>query len=397
MKVALIFDVKIRYPPDYNNMKCYYVTRELCSRGIKVTWLSISDRHRSYEVDGIKFVELQIPKLRFIWTLLSAFRVATYCRKEGISVVYADDWLFMRKRILSKLSFQFVIRLFRIFWTSDMRDPWLDFEVAIGNTSEGSIYYLVKRVEELLFFFFSSLIILPSEAYASFMIRQGIESKKVFGIFRGIDRLLFTPYTDGRKLRERLRISDVFVLGWFGIMHRYRLIDDVLIPLANNLEKVFPDAYLLIGGKGPMQESINKLNSGTAKKRVIYVGTIPYENMPEYIAACDLLLCPVSTKSRFSLFSAWLKIAEALAVGKPVVATRTFTSTIDFKQLRGVVWVGSTYEEFIEGIKLAMRNLPRLREEAMNQAADFRLYSIDRNISKIVDAILNIANSRRNS
>gem|GEM_PF-2959513 len=36
MKVALIFDVKIRYPPDYNNMKCYYVTRELCSRGIKV-------------------------------------------------------------------------------------------------------------------------------------------------------------------------------------------------------------------------------------------------------------------------------------------------------------------------------------------------------------------------
>jgi len=71
----------------------------------------------------------------------------------------------------------------------------------------------------------------------------------------------------------------------------------------------------------------------------------------------------VSTKNRFSLFSAWLKIAEALAVGRPVVATRTFTSFVDFKDLRGVVWVGSTYEEFLNGIKWARQNFHKIKEE----------------------------------
>ncbi len=390
MKVAFIFDTRVKYPPDFNNMKCYYVTRELCRRGIRVTWLSIGEKDTVQEDDGIKFVEIRVLRLRFIWLLISAFKVTAYCRKEGISILYADDWLFMRRRLLSKLFFQFIIRLFGIFWVSDMRDPFLDFEVATGRIKEGSLNYLVKRVEEFLSYSLSSLVILPSEAYARLMSEQGINSKKLIGIFRGVDRQLFTPNTNGWKLRENLGIKDSFVIGWFGIMQKYRLIDELLAPLAANLERIFPDAFLLIGGKGSRLESITKIVNGKESNRVIYAGTIPYNRMPEYIAACDVLLCPVSTKNRFSLFSAWLKIAEALAVGHPVVATRTFTSYVDFKDLRGVIWVGSTYEEFVNGIKLVRRNLHKIREEAMRQALDFHLYSIDRNIPRIVNAIINV-------
>jgi glycosyltransferase involved in cell wall biosynthesis len=389
MRIAFIFDAGIKYPPDFNNMKCYYVTRELCRRGIGVTWLSIGERVSVREDDGIKFVEIRVPRLRFVWLLVSALKVTAYCRKERISVIYADDWLFMRSRILSKIFFQFIIRISGIFWVSDMRDPLLDFEIATGRVKEGSLSYFIKRVEEFLFYSLSTLIILPSEAYAKLMNERGIDRKRLIGIFRGIDRKLFTPNASMHKLRESLGINNSFVIGWFGIMQRYRLIDELLAPLAANLERIFPDSYLLIGGKGSRLESRKRLANGKISNRVIYAGTIPYNKMPEYIAACDLLLCPVSTKNRFSLFSAWLKIAEALAVGRPVVATRTFTSFVDFKDLRGVVWVGSTYEEFLNGIKWARQNFHKIKEEAMKQASDFHLYSIDRNIPKIVDAIVN--------
>jgi len=120
MKIAFIFDAGIKYPPDFNNMKCYYVTRELCRRGIGVTWLSIGERVSVREDDGIKFVEIRVPRLRFVWPLVSALKVTAYCRKERISVIYADDWLFMRRRILSKIFFQFIIRISGIFWVSDI-------------------------------------------------------------------------------------------------------------------------------------------------------------------------------------------------------------------------------------------------------------------------------------
>ena len=388
MKVAFIFDVSIKYPPDFNNIKCYYVSKELCRRGISVTWLSIGEKVSFQVDDGIKFVEISVPRIRFIRLLVSALKATAYCRKERITVIYADDWLFMRRRLLSKLFFQFIIRISGIFWVSDMRDPFLDFEIAIGRVKEGSLSYFIKRIEELLFYSLSTLVILPSEAYARLLSEQGIDPKKLIGIFRGIDRKLFTPNTSGHKLRESLGINNSFVIGWFGIVQKYRLIDELLAYIAANLERIFPDAYLLIGGKGSRLESITRLANGRASNRIIYAGTIPYNKMPEYIAACDVLLCPVSTKNRFSLFSAWLKIAEALAVGHPVVATRTFTSYVDFKDLRGVVWVGSTYEEFLNGIKWARQNLRKISEEAMKQASDFHLYSIDRNIPRIVNAII---------
>jgi glycosyltransferase involved in cell wall biosynthesis len=391
MNVAFIHDVRVNYPPDFNNMKSYYVTKELRKRGIDVTWLYFGDRDSVCKADDIKLVEIRIRRFRFISTLLSAFVLVGYCKRERINTIYVDDWHFMRRRLLSKLLFQSIIRAVGIRWISDMRDPLVDFEVATGRLREGSLTYVVRKIEERLCCYLSNLIILPSQAYAKLMELNGTNSKKVLGIFRGIDRQLFKPDVDGSKLRERFGIGNSIVLGWFGIMHKYRMIDDLLVPLAADIERIFPDAYLLIGGKGGLKESIVKLVNGKTSNRIIYVGTVPYRQMPEYIAACDVLLCPVSTKSRFPLLSAWLKIPEAVAVGHPVVATRTLTTILDFKRLRGVLWVGSKYEDFIGGIKWAIENLIELKREAQDQALDFQLYSIDRNISRIVDAIVKIA------
>jgi glycosyltransferase involved in cell wall biosynthesis len=118
-----------------------------------------------------------------------------------------------------------------------------------------------------------------------------------------------------------------------------------------------------------------------------YVGLISYDELPKYIAACDVTLCPVQTSSRFSLHSNWLKIVESLAVGTPVIATRTKTSIMDMKKQRGVFWTGKTLDDFVHSIDSVRKDKLHWKSEALLQADRMVEYSVSYNIPRLVDLI----------
>ncbi|MEM0117525.1 MAG: glycosyltransferase [Conexivisphaerales archaeon] len=389
MKVAFIFDRKTEYPPDFNNIKAYYVTRFLLKKGVDAVWIQRGHADRKFMLDGIEFVELSTKKVRIISFLFYMFRVAFFCTRNQIDTVYADDWLFMRNGIAAKIIMQFVLRLIRIKWVTDARDPLVDFGVATGLLREDSMLYKIKAVLERIYFASSDLLILPSRAYAQLVSKQGIK-KNTLGIFRGIDPSLFKPSADGNSVRRTYNIEDSFVIGWFGMMYRHLLVEEIILKLASELHNIIPDAYLLVGGKGPLKKSLEKTVKEGNAPNLIYVGLVPYNLLPKYISACDVLLCPVSTKSRFSLHSAWLKIPEALAVGRPVIASRTFVSLNDFKELKGVEWTGSTFQDFVETLQRVRLNISRYRRDAEEQAKNFSEYSIDSSMLKITNAIIKL-------
>lgn len=386
---AFVFSFRLNYPPDFNDMKMFYVTKELIRHGSKVSWVSLSDKAEYAVRDSIDFITFKKSQIRILELPKFIYDSAKYFKNKKVKLVYADEWFLYRQRPLKRLLFQFAIKLMGIKFVLDQRDPYIEYEIACNRLRCGSLRHRLLRLEYYFANKLTDLLILPSKAYANLITGSGIPSSKVFGMVRGVDCDAFNLYADGKRVRDALGLEGKFIIGWFGIMLPYRQIQSVIIPLINGIRSIFPDSYMLIGGKGPLSDIFVQLNNQKKESREFtFLGPVPYSELPRYLAACDVLICPVSTEYMHTRYSAWLKIIEALAVGRPIVATKTETTEQDYRQLEGVVWVGSDLDSFIKGITHVKANYNQYRNMAQRQSTNFDDFCTKVTIPKLVGRVL---------
>lgn len=120
------------------------------------------------------------------------------------------------------------------------------------------------------------------------------------------------------------------------------------------------DCVVLIGGKGPLKEHLQDLiDEQGVTDRVKLIGFIGDKELPDYFGACDL----------FCLSSIWKTEAfaivqlEAMACGKPVVATNIPES--------GVSWVN---RNGVSGLNVDPQNADALAEAIITILSDEQLY-----------------------
>jgi glycosyltransferase involved in cell wall biosynthesis len=314
-------------------------------------------------------------------------RMVSVCRASKVDCVYSDEWLFLRENPLRRLVFVIGARALGIRYVFDQRDPFIDFEVERGNIEEGSRRHKTLRFYYRLNYEFTDLAIFPSEAYAAEFSFKGLPERKKMGGIRGIDKKLFNPGVEGRGKRAELGLQDRFVVGWFGMMQNYRQIEEVVIPLIENAGKSIANVHFLIGGHGELSHRFVELKEDRPELDMTYLGFVPYDRLPEYLSACDVLLCTLGTAGRFSKYALPLKILESVAVGRPIIATKTEACSRDYKDLKGVVWTGSDYQDFMDSLTLVHANYDRYRGEAVEQALDFDRYTLESTISRIADEV----------
>jgi glycosyltransferase involved in cell wall biosynthesis len=386
VRFAFIFSKPVAFPPNIHDMKCYYLSKEILARGGRVTWVQLGAKDKTHFEEGIEFVSIPIPPTNVLLTVLSLFRMVLSCVARGIKVAYVDEWLFFRHRPLRCLAGLVGLRAAGMKVVLDERDPAVDFEVATGELSTGSprfnTTFRVTRLNERL----ASLLILTSKAYEQLYLSEGFPPEKVIGSFRGVDPALFNPLVKGDQVRVRLGLDGKFVIGWFGLMHSFRQIREVLIPLVREVKEAMPDSHIVVGGNGPLYGEFQALSRDDSLPLTL-AGLVPYPELPSYIAACDVLLCPVDARYRFTQNSCWLKIAESLAVGRPVIATRTKIAELDYKGLKGTLWAGPNLESFMKAIEEIRGDYPSYLAQAQEQARHFDAYSVNNAIGKLVDRI----------
>lgn len=137
----------------------------------------------------------------------------------------------------------------------------------------------------------------------------------------GLDLRRFEP-RDLRTSREIMNLpQNILLVGYFGGMEPDRGVAD-LIDAITLLRNQGVEVLLVLGGK-----SVPELN--LQRPEILYLGDIPYERMPDALAACDLLAVPYR-RSPFMDAGSSNKIAEAIACRRPVVATRSPNLTANF-------------------------------------------------------------------
>ncbi len=160
----------------------------------------------------------------------------------------------------------------------------------------------------------ADLVACGSDRVAQEVSRLGVADDRILVTPSGVDLKLFGKRQDSGPLRKRLGLEDRLVVGWVGSFRRFHALD-VAVEAAARVSGI----ALLLVGDGPERGRVEAL----ARKRgdkVVTTGTVPYGELPDYLAAMDVGLVLASVGQTFHYSP--LKLAEYLAAGVPVLAPR---------------------------------------------------------------------------
>jgi glycosyltransferase involved in cell wall biosynthesis len=160
-----------------------------------------------------------------------------------------------------------------------------------------------------------------------------------------------------------------------------------LIPLIKIAEHVKPNALFLVGGKGQLRSHFEHFASSHEVANVLYLGYILYNKLANYIAACDITLCPLDSSSVHGRYGLSRKISESLCVGVPVIVTKTPAVQSFFRGFRSVYMVDNTPDAFMAAIVDVSRNLEDWRLSAHNEAMSAKL-SLQESCKRIADLLV---------
>jgi len=175
----------------------------------------------------------------------------------------------------------------------------------------------------------ADLVHVADEGGRKTLIELGCDPRKILTQEWGVDTVRFAPNAKSEPLRQRLEIQDCYsVLSASSWQIDYSV--DVLIRAIPLVLKQLPNVkFILLGGgvlEGDLKALAKKLG---VHENVMFVGRIPYEEMPMYLASVDVFVDTISdyahaqgrTIKRRSGMGIGQTTKEAMACGTPVIAS----------------------------------------------------------------------------
>jgi glycosyltransferase involved in cell wall biosynthesis len=177
-------------------------------------------------------------------------------------------------------------------------------------------------------------------------------------ISNAVDVELFSP-RPAKPLRDKLGIGKGFVIGFVGTIREWVDLEPVFAEVSQLRERC-PEAMLLIvGEEGGLEIVKRSARKHGVLDKTILAGTVPYEQVPDYIACMDGCLIPFARGKGMDAGADGycpLKLAEYLACERPVISTQKTVMPA------GVVEYAVTADECRHKIWWLYRN-PRIRRE----------------------------------
>ncbi|MDD5609946.1 MAG: glycosyltransferase family 4 protein [Candidatus Omnitrophica bacterium] len=179
----------------------------------------------------------------------------------------------------------------------------------------GSFFKILERVLPLL----SDTLSVSSSCLRDLALGFGVSEKNIYLAPVGADPEEFDLNLDGSEIRKKYNIASPLIL-YVGQLHGAQYID-LFIKAANIILHNEPGVKFMIVGKGFMEESLKRLTFELGiNDKVIFTGSVPHDEIPQYIAAADICVAPFKDTKAVRCKSP-LKIVEYMAMGKPVVAS----------------------------------------------------------------------------
>jgi glycosyltransferase involved in cell wall biosynthesis len=186
---------------------------------------------------------------------------------------------------------------------------------SIGMKSASLGYRLYLRAEDLLTRF-ADLAVANSEAGREYLIKRGIALGRTKVIYNGLNltRLNSCDSEDVERVRRRLNLpAGGQVVGIMARLFRVKRHDTFLLA-ASLVSRAIPEVRFAIIGDGPWRSYLEGLSQKLGlDSKVVFFGE--QREVGSYLAAFDIAVLTSETEGCSN------SVLEAMAVGKPVVAT----------------------------------------------------------------------------
>jgi glycosyltransferase involved in cell wall biosynthesis len=162
----------------------------------------------------------------------------------------------------------------------------------------------------------ADLIICGAEHMRRSLVGLGAEIEKISLVYWGIDTQKFRPRQRNAKIQEDLGISNSPTVISLGSLKPIYDIESLIASIPLILKEI-PEAKFLIVGKGPQEIELKELaRSLGVSESVKFIGWIPHDQVPQYIACADICVSTFLSSGGLSQGT-----AEAMASGLPVIVT----------------------------------------------------------------------------
>jgi glycosyltransferase involved in cell wall biosynthesis len=157
-------------------------------------------------------------------------------------------------------------------------------------------------------------VVAVSRSLADAAVALGVPEERVDLVPNGIDRSVFYPRDRGLA-RKALGLPDQRLLLYVGHLAQSKGVFD-LIRAFSAMSGEFRDVQLVMIGDGEASEACRRAaHASSASERIRFVGPVPHEEVPTWLAACNVLTLPSWHEGTPNV------ILEALASGRGVVAS----------------------------------------------------------------------------
>ncbi|HET9015581.1 MAG TPA: glycosyltransferase family 4 protein [Thermomicrobiaceae bacterium] len=163
-------------------------------------------------------------------------------------------------------------------------------------------------------------IVAVSEPMADWATARGAVAAAV--VPNGADVERFAPEraaTAAAAVRRGLGLDGAQVIGFAGSLKPWHGVE-VLLEAVARLAAERPRVRLLVVGDGPMRSRLEEWADDRLPGQAHFTGAVPNGDMPAYVGAFDIATAPYLPADDF--YFSPLKVVEAMAAGRPVVASR---------------------------------------------------------------------------
>ncbi len=352
-----------RYQPNMLIYSRLGILNYLTRFGHQITWIMSSEK--DYAGNHFRINEAEVHTVPYLHDFprpsLSA-TVSDQIRHSYTKMRYTlklfrnekYDMILVRDSILSlfdTLLAVYIRRKYKIPFVFELPNP-LEQQRQFFKLEYGTSYYLFARLNAFIarHLLHKADLLLPiSDTLKEHLVQQGVPQSKIMTLLQGIDTEKFSVQ-NGSRIRERYCWNNCQVLIYVGIIRKLRHLD-VLIQAFQRLKQKTENIKLLMVGDGNDKQDLEKLaDSLGLKDDILFTGRVLPSEVPDFIAAADIGICPVPPLPAFK-FSAPIKLFEYMAMAKPVIANEEIPEHEDvLKKSGGGILVPFTAEAFADAM-----------------------------------------------